>query len=74
MACHGALQEVFGLKLTPKGAESRAQPAAPSAGRPAACRFGQRHAKPLSTGVCSLHKVNFTNVGSADPGPPLARA
>jgi len=30
--------------------------------------------KPLNVGVCRLHKVNFYNAGSADPGPPMARA
>jgi len=38
-----------------QGAESRAQPAAPSVGRPAACRLFFWHAKPLILGVCSLH-------------------
>ncbi|MGP9792015.1 hypothetical protein, partial [Roseinatronobacter sp. NSM] len=28
----------------------------------------------LKVGICRLHKVNFTGVGSADPGPPTARA
>ena len=28
----------------------------------------------LKVGVCRQHKVNFTNAGSADPGPPMVRA
>jgi len=38
-----------------QGAEQRPKAAAPSVGRPAACRFGWWQAKPMILGVCRLH-------------------
>jgi len=58
----------------PQGAEQRPKAAAPSVGRPAACRLRWWWFKPLNAGVCRLHKVTPYHVGSADPGPPMARA
>ncbi len=42
----------------------------PSRGLPIALMAGQA----LQVGICRQHKVNFYYAGSADPGPPMARA
>jgi|GEM_PF-3103980 len=67
----------FGLKQTsgmPQGAEQRPQGrraiGGPSRGLPITLMMF----KPLNVGVCRLHKVHPYSVGTADPGPPMARA
>ena len=52
-----------------KGAARRAI-GRPSRGPPIWLMAGQA----FIAGVCCLHKVNYTNAGAADPGPPIARA